>query len=103
MTIHYKKGLPNLSQYLLKFSNADLKQYTGAWNKLNFGTNLHETKSNNIVLAELKDIKIVPNENSSDFILSSPAKNCPSLCTYCYVTRHTLHNSPLTIFTNIDD
>lgn len=103
MNVYYKKNLTNVDAYLSKFRNANLIEYTGAWNKIQFGANLHEVKRNNIVLAELKDVKIVPNENSSDFILSSPAKNCPSLCTYCYVTRHTLHNSPLTIFTNIDD
>ncbi len=103
LKVHFKKNLKNLNQYLCLFKDAELIEYTGAWNRLNFGTNLHETKSNNIVLAELKDVKVVPNNNSSDLILSSPAKNCPSLCTYCYVTRHTLHNSPLTIFTNTDD
>jgi DNA repair photolyase len=99
--IHYKSDNKQAPAYLAKVKHEPV-EYTGAWNRIKFNTNLTETKRNNIVLAELKDVKVVSNNNSSDFIVSSPAKNCFSLCSYCYVTRHTLHNSPVTIFTNID-
>ena len=102
MKVHIKKNQANTQKYIDKIKNAEIVEYETAWNRINFNSNLHDVKANNIVLAEMKDVKVVDNDNSSDFILSSPAKNCPSLCTFCYVTRHTLHNSPLTIFTNID-
>jgi DNA repair photolyase len=102
MKIHYKSDDKQAPAYLAKVKHEPV-EYTGAWNRIKFGTNLTQTKQENIVLAKLGTINITSNNNSSDFIVSSPAKNCFSHCSYCYVTRHTLHNSPVTIFTNIDD
>lgn len=102
MKIHYKSDDKQAPAYLAKIKHEPV-EYTGAWNRIKFGTNLTQTKQENIVLAKLGTINITVNDNSSDFIVSSPAKNCFSHCSYCYVTRYTLHNSPVTIFTNIDD
>ena len=102
MQIHYKSDDKNAQSYLSKIKATPV-EYTGAWNRIKFGTKLTQTKQENIVLAKLGTINITPNDNSSDFIVSSPAKNCFSHCSYCYVTRYTLHNSPVTIFTNLDE
>ena len=62
-----------------------------------------QAKKNGFDVRARKDLKIKPNNNSSDFVMPSFIHGCGLSCAYCYCARHNNFGNPITQFSNIDD
>ena len=63
-----------------------------------------QAKKNGFEVRPRKDLKIKPNNNSSDFVMPSFVHGCPvASCAYCYCARHNNFGNPVTQFSNIDN
>ncbi len=64
----------------------------------------YKAKREGTVIRVKKDIKVKPNNNSADFIMSSPVKNCNSAsCLYCYASRHSPFGAPVETYSNLKE
>lgn len=50
-----------------------------------------------------KDLKIKPNNNSSDYVVPPLITGCGFNCLYCYVSRHNKFGNPITQYDNVDE
>ena len=62
-----------------------------------------QAKREGFDIRERKDLKIKPNNNSSDFVIPSFIHGCQLSCAYCYCARHNNFGNPITQFSNIDN
>lgn len=62
-----------------------------------------QKKKEGFNIRDRKDLKIKPNNNSSDFVMPSFVHACSACCVYCYVARHNKQGSPMTQFSNLDN
>ena len=63
-----------------------------------------QKKKEGFNVRDRKDLKIKPNNNSSDFVMPSFIHGCPvASCAYCYCARHNQLGNPVTQFSNLDD
>ena len=62
-----------------------------------------QNKKEGFEVRKRKDLKIKPNNNSSDFVMPSFIHGCPAMCAYCYCARHNKFGNPITQFSNIDE